>query len=77
MPVLLKIGLHAARLDAINEQLMHDLNATGAAFLSHTKLHDKFTLRLSIGNINTTEAHVRRVWELLHEHLTRLTAETD
>jgi aromatic-L-amino-acid decarboxylase len=61
-----------ARLDALNEQLMHALNASGAAFLSHTKLHDKFTLRLSIGNINTTEAHVRRVWTLLNEHLARL-----
>jgi aromatic-L-amino-acid/L-tryptophan decarboxylase len=64
----------AARLDALNEQLMHDVNATGAAFLSHTKLHDRFTLRLAIGNINTTEAHVRRVWELLNEHLARLTS---
>jgi aromatic-L-amino-acid decarboxylase len=61
-----------ARLDALNEQLMHDLNASGAAFLSHTKLHDQFTLRLSIGNINTTEAHVRRVWQLLNEHLATL-----
>ncbi len=60
------------RLDALNEQLMHDLNASGAAFLSHTKLHDQFTLRLSIGNINTTETHVRRVWQLLNEHLARL-----
>ena len=64
----------AARLDALNEQLMHDVNATGAAFLSHTKLNDRFTLRLAIGNINTTEAHVQRVWELLNEHLARLTS---
>ncbi|HEX8178395.1 MAG TPA: pyridoxal-dependent decarboxylase [Pyrinomonadaceae bacterium] len=61
-----------ARLDALNEQLMHALNASGAAFLSHTRLDDRFTLRLAIGNINTTEAHVRRVWELLNEHLARL-----
>ncbi|HYY41318.1 MAG TPA: pyridoxal-dependent decarboxylase, partial [Pyrinomonadaceae bacterium] len=62
----------AARLDALNEQIMHALNASGAAFLSHTKLNDRFTLRLAIGNINTTEAHVHRVWELLNEHLARL-----
>jgi aromatic-L-amino-acid decarboxylase len=63
-----------AHLDALNERLMHELNATGAAFLSHTKLQDKFTLRLAVGNINTQEAHVRRVWELLNEHLVRLTS---
>jgi hypothetical protein len=34
---------------------MHGVNATGKALLSHTKLNDKLTLRLSIGNIRTTE----------------------
>src|SRR6266566_2282403 len=57
------------RLDALNEAIMHGVNATGKAFLSHTKLNDKLTLRLSIGNIRTTERHVRQVWELLNEQL--------
>jgi aromatic-L-amino-acid decarboxylase len=52
---------------------MHSVNATGKAFLSHTKLNDKLTLRLSIGNIRTTEEHVARVWELLNEQLKILT----
>ena len=55
----------AARLDALNERVMNAVNSTGEAFLSHTKLKDAFTLRLSVGNIRTTEQHVRRVWELL------------
>jgi aromatic-L-amino-acid decarboxylase len=59
----------AKRLDALNEAIMHGVNATGQAFLSHTKLNDKLTLRLSIGNIRTTERHVRDVWELLNEQL--------
>ena len=64
--------VQAKRLDALNEAIMHGVNATGKAFLSHTKLHDKLTLRLSIGNIRTTERHVRQAWELLNEQLTRL-----
>jgi aromatic-L-amino-acid decarboxylase len=56
-------------LDALNEAIMHGVNATGKALLSHTKLNDKLTLRLSIGNIRTTEKHVRQVWELLNEQL--------
>ena len=64
--------IQAKRLDALNEAVMHGVNATGKAFLSHTKLNDKLTLRLSIGNIRTTERHVRRVWELLNEQLARL-----
>jgi aromatic-L-amino-acid decarboxylase len=56
-------------LDQLNEEIMHRVNATGKALLSHTKLNDKLTLRLSIGNIRTTEKHVGEVWELLNEEL--------
>lgn len=64
--------LTARRLDELNEAIMHGVNATGKALLSHTKLNDKLTLRLSIGNIRTTEHHIRRVWELLNEQLAKL-----
>jgi aromatic-L-amino-acid decarboxylase len=57
------------RKDILNEAIMHGVNATGKALLSHTRLNDKLTLRLSIGNIRTTEKHVRQVWELLNEQL--------
>jgi aromatic-L-amino-acid decarboxylase len=62
----------AKRLDVLNEAIMHSVNATGRALLSHTKLHDKITLRLSIGNIRTSEKHVRQVWQLLNEQMRRL-----
>src|SRR5688572_22232616 len=58
-----------ARLDVLNEAIMHGIAGTGKALLSHTKLNDKLVLRLSIGNIRTTEKHVRQVWELLNEQL--------
>ncbi|HKG60055.1 MAG TPA: pyridoxal-dependent decarboxylase [Pyrinomonadaceae bacterium] len=58
-------------LDSLNESIMHGVNASGRAHLSHTRLQDdKLTLRLSIGNIRTTEKHVRDVWQLLNEQLT-------
>jgi aromatic-L-amino-acid decarboxylase len=60
------------RLDALNEAIMHGVNATGKALLSHTKLNDQLTLRLSIGNIRTAEPHVRQVWQLLNEQLEKL-----
>ena len=58
-------------LDALNEAIMHGVNSSGRALLSHTRLNDKLTLRLSIGNIRTTEQHVRAVWDLLNEQLWR------
>jgi aromatic-L-amino-acid decarboxylase len=66
-----------ARLDVLNEAIMHGVTATGKALLSHTKLNDKLTLRLSIGNIRTTEKHVRQVWELLNEQLRLLTRQAE
>jgi aromatic-L-amino-acid decarboxylase len=59
--------LSDAELDALNEAIMNDVNATGRAYLSHTKLNGKLTLRLSIGNIRTAEEHIRRVWEIIQE----------
>jgi len=63
------VCFRAAGPDALNESIMHGVNASGRALLSHTRLNDKLTLRLSIGNIRTTEQHVRDVWELLNEQL--------
>ncbi|HZG52739.1 MAG TPA: pyridoxal-dependent decarboxylase [Pyrinomonadaceae bacterium] len=61
----------AARLDALNERLMHAANSSGSIFISHTRLDNKFTLRLAVGNIRTTEEHVRRAWQLLQEQVSQ------
>jgi aromatic-L-amino-acid decarboxylase len=53
--------------DALNERIMRRVNASGEAYLSHTRLGDRLTLRLAIGNIRTEERHVRRAWELLQD----------
>ena len=58
-----------AELDQLNEGIMHAINSTGKALLSHTKLNDKLTLRLSIGNIRTGEQQVRQIWNLLNSYL--------
>lgn len=54
-----------AELEALNARLLEQLNGTREIFLSHTKLHDIYTLRLAIGNLHTAEKHIRRVFELL------------
>ena len=51
--------------DEENETLLERVNATGEIFLSHTKLGERYVLRLAIGNARTTEADVRRAWALL------------
>jgi aromatic-L-amino-acid decarboxylase len=54
-----------AALAAHNARLMDAVNATGEIFLSHTKLGERWVLRLAIGNVRTERAHVARAWALL------------
>jgi aromatic-L-amino-acid/L-tryptophan decarboxylase len=52
-------------LDDENEELLARVNETGELFISHTKLGGRYVLRLAIGNERTTEADVRRAWDVL------------
>lgn len=56
-------------LDALNEKIMNSINASGEAYLSHTKLNGKYTLRLSVGSIRVEERHLRKVWDLLNSKI--------
>ncbi len=56
-----------AERNALNERIMAEVNASGEVYLSHTKLHGRYVLRLAIGNIRTEERHVARAWELLRQ----------
>ena len=58
-------GSDEAALERFNTRLLDAVNADGRIYLSHTKLRGHYTLRLAIGNIRTTEQHVRLAWELL------------
>jgi len=51
--------------DEDNESLLARVNGTGELFMSHTRLDDRYVLRLAIGSERTTEADVRRAWEVL------------
>ena len=57
----------ASQLDSLNQRLLEAINAGGEFFLSHTKLKDQLVLRLAIGNLRTTEAHVEGLWDVLVE----------
>ena len=59
----------AEDLDALNERIMNAINASGEAYLSHTKLNGVFTLRLSVGSIRVEERHLKKVWDILNERI--------
>jgi aromatic-L-amino-acid/L-tryptophan decarboxylase len=60
-------GVSEAERDARNAAILERVNASGTAYLSHTKLNDRFVLRLAIGNMRTEPRHVANAWRLLRE----------
>jgi glutamate/tyrosine decarboxylase-like PLP-dependent enzyme len=61
-------------LDELNEQLLERINATGAAYLTHTRLRGRLALRIAVGNVLTTERHLAGVWELVRHQLAAMSA---
>jgi aromatic-L-amino-acid decarboxylase len=66
-------GVPDEEADALNERILGHVNASGEAYLSHTKLGGRFTLRVAIGNLRTERRHVARAWELLREAAAAMT----
>jgi aromatic-L-amino-acid/L-tryptophan decarboxylase len=60
-------GLAANKLDAHNATVLEKVNATREVYLSHTRVRGSYALRIAIGNIHTTEVHVRRAFDLVRE----------
>jgi len=58
--------------DQQNQTLLHQINASGKAFLSHTTLENRLTLRFTVGNLRTEEQHVRRTWNLIESLVSEL-----
>lgn len=57
--------LPAEQQDQFNERLLAEVNAAGPIFLSHTKLRERYVLRLTIGNLRTQRTHVEHAWRLI------------
>ena len=56
-----------AALQRHNAAILDRVNASGKVFLSHTKLGERYVLRVAIGNIRTQEAHLAEAWALLRD----------
>lgn len=53
--------------DAFNQELMDRLNQSGRLFLTHTRLNDRLTLRLCVGQTFTEAEHVAQAWRLIQQ----------
>jgi aromatic-L-amino-acid decarboxylase len=53
--------------DVMSEAIMTEVNQTGRAYMTHTKLNDRYTIRMSIGQTQTELQHVEDAWQLLKD----------
>jgi aromatic-L-amino-acid/L-tryptophan decarboxylase len=58
--------------DAINQALMDRLNRSGDLYLTHTKLNNRLTLRLCVGQSSTEGRHVEQAWRRIQEETAKL-----
>jgi aromatic-L-amino-acid decarboxylase len=55
------------RVDKINSDIVERINASGRAYLTQTKLRGRTVMRIGLGNVLTTEAHLHKGWEIIQE----------
>ncbi len=58
--------------DEANQRLMDRLNRSGSLYLTHTRLNNRLTLRLCVGQTNTAERHVQNAWNRIQEEASQL-----
>jgi aromatic-L-amino-acid decarboxylase len=58
--------------DARNEALLERVNSSGEIFISSCVLDGRYALRLAVGQMSTTEADVRRAWDVLRREAAML-----
>ncbi len=55
-------------LTFLNQSIVDSVNETGKIFIAPTRLRERLTLRMAIGNIRTDEAWVKTAWDLIQDY---------
>ena len=53
--------------DDATQRIIDGANASGALYLTHTRVHDRLVARLAIGGVSTTAEHVAAAWSRIGE----------
>jgi aromatic-L-amino-acid decarboxylase len=54
-------------IDKLNSEIVERINASGRVYLTQTKLRGQTVMRIGLGNVLTTEEHLRKAWEIIRE----------
>lgn len=60
-----KPDLNEVESNNLNKGILERINASGKAFLTHTKVDGKYAIRLVLGNSYLEQRHVEGIWELI------------
>ena len=60
--------------DRLNQSIVEAVNASGRAYLTHTRLRGRTVMRVGFGNVLTTERHLGILWEQVLAERGRLAA---
>ena len=76
MPVVCFRCVNAPEKDAdkLNSKIVERINASGRAYLTQTRLRDRTVMRIGLGNVLTTEQHLRKAWKLIQTTVTQIAA---
>ena len=61
------VGGDKGKIDISNSEIVERINASGRAYLTQTKLRGQTVMRIGLGNVLTTEQHVRNLCELIQK----------
>jgi aromatic-L-amino-acid decarboxylase len=61
------VPTNETRIDKVNSEIVEKINASGRAYLTQTRLRGRTVMRIGLGNVLTTEEHLRRAWQLIRE----------
>ncbi|PYJ20094.1 MAG: aspartate aminotransferase family protein, partial [Verrucomicrobia bacterium] len=55
------------KLNEFNSEIVERINGSGRAYFTQTKLRGRTVMRIGLGNVLTTEQHLRQAWEMIRE----------
>jgi aromatic-L-amino-acid decarboxylase len=59
------VGADDSKIDMLNSAIVERINSSGRAYLTQTKLRGRTVMRIGLGNVLTTEQHLRKGWEMI------------
>ncbi len=59
--------IEIAQLNELNEALLHQVNATGKIYFTHTKVNGVYTLRMVVGQTYVEKKQVSMAWDLIQK----------